>query len=268
MNRDYAIEKQFLTRSYDSSSEIELLLEDRYSITGGQKPFMVFGKPEKQAPIKLEDNNTIPITKERKYNTRTELKNYFQQTLANQKRLIKKIQAYNRSKSEKPFPVKKMLHHYKIPEFEDFIPLNTLWQKYTQELLFPQKNIPPMSIVLPRLSSADLNGCLLTVLKSKNHNLVGTRGIVVCDTQHSFIICVPRNEDSKEWNENKQEFSPLEMMGGIRVVLKKGSLFGFDVVLPGSEEECIGFTIIGSRFEFRTSDRSGKKFKNHNVDDL
>lgn len=147
--------------------------------------------------------------------------------------------------------------------------MNKLWQKYAQDLIFQNGNLmQSLSSILPRLTAADFNGCLLTVLQSRNTNVIGTRGIVVWDAQHSFILVVPRNEDSKEWNEEKSRFSPSEMVGGLKVIPKKHTMFGFDIIDPRNENDCYGFTIVGSRFEIRSVERSGKKFKNHSVDDI
>lgn len=292
MNRNNVLEKHLLSRSYDSESRIEELLNERYSLRGTQRHFMhivpTISAEEKKGPIKILNHGEVSepnakVTKERRVNTRRELRLYIQSTLANQTKLIKKIQAYNRMNKErndsnrkKPFPVIKLIDHYKIPKFEDFKPINNLWQNYIQDLLFPQQvnSLPGSQALLQKLSLADFNGCLLHVIDSKNKNCIGIRGIVAWDTQYSFILCTPRNEDSKEWNGSRSEFTPAEQVGGLRIISKKGTLFGFDIELPsklqseGGNEETLGFTIIGSRFEFRSVDRSGKKFKNHNVDDL
>lgn len=271
MNRANLLEKHFLSRSYEQADKIEELLENRYSNTGGQKPFLIFLAAAQQPEEVLEHKDPIKekvLSKARKHRTRSELKQYIQKTTDNQKKVVKKIQSHNRKKTSKAFPIQKMLEHYGIPTIEEFVPLNTLWQSYMQDLLFPNGTVPSLTVILPKLSTADFNGSLLTVVQSKNTNLVGIRGIVVCDTQFSFVICTPRCEDSKQWNEERADFSPLEIVGGLRIIQKRGTLFAFDVLLGKDDEECIGFTIIGSRFEFRAVDRSGKKFKNHNVDDL
>ena len=317
MNRNNELEKHILSRSYESSTKIAQLLETRYSITGGQKPIILFkqvGEPiDKQANLgklalldERKDKLKI-IGQNRIRNTRLELRSYIQQTLTSQRRLVKKIQLHHRTSTKftKKFPIEKNLVKYEIPQFEDFVPLSEMWQQYMQNLLFPartqgekskdegkseqlaEKNLQSTqknekltqksqqfdsdsldySQLLPKLASADFNGCIVTVIQSKNTLLVGVRGIIVWDTQHSFIVVVPRDEDSREWNQDKNTFSPTETVGGFRMIPKKGSLFSFDVVLPG-DEECVGFTMVGSRFEFRSVDRSGKKFKSHNVDDL
>lgn len=113
-------------------------------------------------------------------------------------------------------------------------------------------------MVLPKLLTADYNGSLLTVLESRDRNLVGMSGIVVYDLQHTFIMVVSPKQATG------RSLSAAEQVGGMRVVAKVGTLFGFDV--PINDLECVGFTIIGLRFQLRAVDRSAKKFKSHNVD--
>jgi len=269
MNRDNLIERKLLSRSYDCQDRIEELLATRYSITGDQKPSILFKQPSLDSDkVKslLHNEVTTTVSRARQINTRAQVKGYIEKTLSNQRKLVNKIRLFRKANSGGSFPVETYLNKFNIPRFEHFITMNNLWQSYMNDLLFPNGNVPAMSVILPKLSSADFHGCLVTVIQSKNTHVVGTRGIVVCDTQHSFIVCVPREADAKEWNESKTEFSPTEIVGGFRAIPKKGTLFGFDVIT--NDDECIGFTIIGSRFEFRPVDRSGKKFKNHNVDDI
>lgn len=276
LQQDTELEKHLLSRCYDSQSKIVELLQDRYSVTGSQKSTILFKNivtDTKKPRSLLHQENTQPtkITQERKKTTRQVLREYISGTLNNQRKLIKKIQSHNRKNTtgHQPFPIHQYLQKYKSPNFDDFFQMNKLWQKYAQDLIFQNGNLmQSLSSILPRLTAADFNGCLLTVLQSRNTNVIGTRGIVVWDAQHSFILVVPRNEDSKEWNEEKSRFSPSEMVGGLKVIPKKHTMFGFDIIDPRNENDCYGFTIVGSRFEIRSVERSGKKFKNHSVDDI
>ncbi|CAK7902945.1 RNases MRP/P 32.9 kDa subunit [[Candida] anglica] len=303
MNRKNPLERHILSRSYTSEAKVQEVLTSRYSVTGEQKPHLILiptgavtsttDKPKALLHREITTDNVDDHAKTRKKSTRLELKSYIKSTLDKQKKLMKKIKHHQHQNKEKvkPFPISKMLSHYEIPCFDEFVSLNNLWQDYMRNLLFsPQmKNLPSLTHLLPRLTTADYTGCLLTVTSSRNSQLIGTRGIVVWDTQYSFILCVPRNSDAKEWTESQQEFSASEQVGGLRVIPKRGSIFAFDVIIRGEEiqesnqqskecateeeeeeeeEDCIGFSIIGSRFEFRNVDRSGKKFKNHKVDDL
>lgn len=286
MNRTNEIEKHLLSRSYSSQARAEELLATRYTSLLEPKSSIILlpaGEFERnqQKEHRVFLTKTSPkdsgISGERKRKTRTELHAYIKTTLDNQKKLTKKIQAHDRKVKKgdklKPFPVERLLEHYSVPRYEEFIGLNYLWQLYIQDLLMVTNALQDATQLLPKLTTADYTGCLLTVIESRSRTLIGTRGIVAWDTQHSFILCVPRKEDSKEWNEQAKSYTPSEQVGGFRIIPKKGSLFAFDVVLPSKnpesmEEECIGFTISGSRFELRSVDRSSKKFKNHRVDDM
>ena len=289
------LEKRLLTRCYDSNEEILNILETRYSTEGEQKPTILFKhvkKPTKnnRKSILLTPSPTDDkIPQSRKRSTRNELKQYISTTITNQRKLIKRVRGYKRN--NQPYSVEPMLNQYSVPKFEDFIKMNDLWQSYIQDLLgLDETTSLNTSVILPKLVNADFNGCLLTVLQSRNNEVVGARGIVVWDCQHSFIMVVPRGRDYKEWTpkvENNadlaKQLDPAALVGGLKVIPKQYTLFGFDVVLPkkepsqdgemevdneSQEVESIGFTLIGSRFEIRSVERSAKKFKNHAVDDL
>ncbi|CAK9440087.1 uncharacterized protein LODBEIA_P41870 [Lodderomyces beijingensis] len=282
------LEKQILTRCYDSQAEILAILESRYSTTGTQKPHIFFKKTSttNTTPSTLKQTTTTikrqDVSSQRRKTTRTEVKSYITATLKSQRKLIKKIQA-NRN-----LAVEEYLHRYNIPKFEHFLEMNHLWHQYMQSLLSLSSSgassslsIPSQSI-LPKLASADFNGCLVSVIQSRNTNLVGIRGIVVWDAQHSFILVCPRGEESREWNAGvaRGDISAGDIVGGLKIVPKKHTLFAFDVVLPcddgagdgdgvgDGEVESLGFTILGSRFELRSVDRAARKFKNHAVDDI
>ncbi|KAI5963179.1 POP4 [Candida pseudojiufengensis] len=302
------LEKKLLTRCYDSNNEILQILNSRYSTEGEQKPTILFKHIDKSSPNTKKrklDDSTIDdenvISPERKRNTRKELKTYINDQLNNQRKLIKKIKSLQRDKTIKQIDISSLLDKYNISKFEKFIKMNEMWQSYIKDLLStPQGKFQLNSqFILPKLVNADFNGCLITVLKSRNTNVVGIRGIVVWDSQHSFIICTPRGFQSKEWlqkkeNENDKEInsknelsscSAAELVGGFKIIPKKYTLFGFEIIIPKSKEnnenainenathgtddlESLQFTILGSRFEVRSIDRSSKKFKNHSIDDI
>ncbi|CAI5760510.1 unnamed protein product [Candida verbasci] len=264
MRQDNELEKHLLTRSYDSHSHIVEMLEERYSIMGEQKPYILF-KPLRRTITTTPPKKTSRIRK----GTRIELKEYFNKTISNQKKLVKKIQYYNYIR--KSLDLEANLKYYKIPKFEDFINLHNIWQMYIRSLIFSADDYTklqfPMNQVLTKLSSADYNGCLITVKQSKNCNIVGLRGIIVWDTQHSFIIVTPREELSREWNEGKSNFTPNELVGGFKIIPKHHSIFSFEIEIP-TTNEVLEFSIIGSRFEIKSVDRSSKKFKNHSIEDI
>lgn len=271
MNRKDPLERHLLTRCYDSELRIQELLATRYSASGDQKPSLVLLPTGTVAePAFMDKKKSTAIDPARSQQTRYAVRDYIKTTLDNQRKLVKKIQAHNRrnkslpTSHQKNFPVQRMVEKYSIPQYAEFVPMNNMWQDYMQSLLFPNPDsstLPGLGSILPKLATADYHGCLLTVIDSRNHLLLGVRGIVVLDTQHSFILVIPPKE-------NTSGLSPTEQVGGLRAIAKKGSLFAFDVLIPREEEECLGFTIAGTRFEFRSADRAARKFKNHKVDNL
>lgn len=259
MDRDLTLEKHLLSRSYDSESQIVQILQERYSMFGGQKPFLPLvptegdGSTETEKP-KPRIGSSGPSSR-RKKSTRAELKRYIKLTLAKQKNAVRYVQGQSG-------PVDAYIKKLKIPKYHDYEQLHTLWCKYMTDLLFGENKTPNMNMILPKLSTADYNGCLIRVLESRNHTMVGIEGIVLYDAQHSFIVVVPQKTDSGKG----PAISAAERVGGLRVLAKRGLLFAFDV--PLEDGSSMGFTIMGSRFEHRSTDRSGRKFKAHNVSDI
>lgn len=269
MDRDLTLEKHLLSRSYTSSSEILDLLLERYSVSGGQKPYLPLvpteGAPEEAEKEESAGKNTLAKntdvrpTSRRKISARRDMKVYIKRTLASQRKAVKKLQSFQREHPGAPLQIHTLLEKYHVPRYNDYLPLNSLWSQYILDLLFADQKNPNLNMVLPKLSSADYNGSRLTVLESRNAHLVGLSGIVLYDAQHSFILVVP------QVSEAETTISPSQAVGGIRIVAKKGTMFGFDVCVG---EETVGFTILGSRFELRAVDRAAKKFKSHAVEDI
>lgn len=264
MDRDLTVERHLLSRSYDSQAEISALLQSRYLIADSPvDPYLVLQhtapeEPKPAAQSGLQKNLAAKPLSRRKTSTRHAMKRYIKQTLAAQKRVVRRVQQAQRAGATAN--VSRSLSRYNIPRYADFLPLNALWRLYMQDLLFGEQKNPNLNMMLPRLSTADYNGCLMTVLESRDRNLVGTAGVVLYDSQHLFILVVPQQTESSHI------ISPAQRVGGLRVVQKRGTLFGFDVDVNASET--VGFTILGLRFELRAVDRSLKKFKSHNVEDL
>ncbi len=215
-----------------------------------------------------------------------------------------------------------------VPQLLDFLPIYNLWRSYMIDLLFGKTFFIPSNStaqahgdkgvskgnkeshnivnILPKLASADYNGSFLTVVSSKNPSNVGLSGIVLWDAKNIFVIVVPQedgwrkdffsnqDEDNKILtqhltSDNNISQSSREIVGGLRLIEKKGCQFSFKVPIPeniniiGSETTVgtsaqiienednskeIEFVIIGSRFQFRSVDRSGRKFKSRNVEDI
>lgn len=265
MDRDLSLEKHLLSRSYTSDLKILELLEDRYSINGGQRPFLPLTPFEQEVKEKPQAETEIGLNperkpkSERKASARRDMRVYIKLTLANQKKATKKLQQFARKHPTAPIRVGSLLKQYKIPKYDDYVKLNELWGLYIENLLFGDQKNPNLNMVLPKLSTADFNGSKLTVLELRNPHLVGLTGIVLFDAQHLFILVVP------QVTEAETNILPSQAIGGIRIAAKRGTMFAFDVK---TGEETVGFTILGSRFEFRAVDRSARKFKSHDVGDI
>lgn len=254
------LERHLLSRSYEDPEEIEDLLDTRYSHHGGQKPVLVFGGLQTRGATSVlsitKDGGKLP--KKRRVNTRTLVKLYITRTMAAQRRLCRLLQR------DQPVDVA-TLKKYRIPTFEEFLPMNNLWQGYAADLI-KENGKYNESMALQRLLLADFHGCLLSVTKAANPELVGVRGIVVWDSQHSFVMVIPRGADAKPWSLSSDHFTRLERVGGLRMIPKKGTIFELDVL--DNDDDVYPFVIYGSRFEVRLVERLGRKFKPHSVDDL
>lgn len=265
MDRDLTLERLLLSRSYTSEAQITQLLEDRYSITGGQRPFLpitpaeAVGGEKEEKTLDFTKNAAVKPSATRKSSARKNMRVYLKTTQANQKKAVRRLQAFQRKNPNAPIRINSLLKQYSIPRYDDYVALNHLWNQYIEDLLFGEQKNPNLNMLLPKLSSADYNGSHLTVLECRNSHLVGMAGIVLYDAQHSFILVVP------QVTEAETTISASEAVGGLRIVPKKGTMFGFEVAMG---DEVVGFTILGSRFELRAVDRSGKKFKSHDVEDI
>lgn len=261
MDRDLTVEKHLLSRSFDGASQINDILDTRYSLFGSQKPFIPLvptegeSKDEKAAEEKTEKRLRKPAPSKRKKNARTLLKKYLKTTKSKQCRGERYIQ------QNPKMSLDQITERLQIPVYTDYIELNKLWNNYMADLLFGDQKKRSVDLVLPKLSTADFHGCKMSVLESRNRNLVGIEGIVLHDAQNSFYVVVPQKKEK----EDGPSVSPAEKLGGLRSLAKEGTLFGFDVE---TESKTFSFTLMGSRFQHRSGDRSGRKFKAHNVKDI
>lgn len=147
-----------------------------------------------------------------------------------------------------------------IPNYDKLLPMyENLWLNYMKEILnipntIKDDNINKFKVTggqnsLIKLSMADYNGALLKVVTSKNKNLSGTEGIVLWDSQKNFIM-----------------ITKGKIVDEIKIIPKKGTIFGFEV--PITDTYNLTYSIIGDRFKYRSSDRSGRKFKSRRCDDM
>ncbi|CCF55528.1 hypothetical protein KAFR_0A00900 [Kazachstania africana CBS 2517] len=145
----------------------------------------------------------------------------------------------------------------RLPNYEKVKPMHEkLWINYMKEVLGIPESVRDSSKLsingtsaLLKLSMADYNGSLLKVSNSRNRNLVGIQGIVIWDSQKSFIMCTRGS-----------------IYDELKIIPKKGTVFSFEV--PINDESALQYSILGDRFKYRSSDRAGRKFKSRRCDDM
>lgn len=145
----------------------------------------------------------------------------------------------------------------KLPNYENYLPMyEKLWLFYIREVIGveqdvsnPQKLQVSSSNALMKLSMAEYNGAILRVVKSINHDIIGKQGIVLWDSQKSFIM-----------------ITKGKLVDEIKIIPKRGTVFNFEVPVNG--QDALQFTILGDRFKYRSSDRAARKFKGRRCDDL
>uniref|UniRef100_A0A8C6ZTZ0 Ribonuclease P protein subunit p29 n=2 Tax=Nothoprocta perdicaria TaxID=30464 RepID=A0A8C6ZTZ0_NOTPE len=92
-----------------------------------------------------------------------------------------------------------------------------------------------------KLLKADLHGAIVTVTKSKCPSYVGITGIILQEMKHVFKIITKEDK--------------------LKVVPKLNNVFSLEI------DGFISY-IYGSKFQFRASERSAKKFKLKGTIDL
>lgn len=292
MDRTDSIEKYILSRCsrYHDDGEILKVLEDRYSLTGPQKNFLILEsttggyhlidhqkmkkkkKGKRNIFKELDDPTSEPVQKRKRnkfdaLKTKNQFKKFIKTNMKAQKKAVRELK--RRVKSNPHYLDKvhdcaglKICDH--ILKIEDFDQLHRLWNNYARESLGITNNILAMTT---RLSTCEFIGAYMEISHSGNPNNVGMRGIVIWESQHNFIMVVPRTNN---WKASigilKPNFSYSEMIGGIRIINKYDTRFKLEI---GMEDDTfIEFEIIGDRFMVRSIDRANKKFKNHAVRDI
>lgn len=139
-----------------------------------------------------------------------------------------------------------------IHSFELFVPLHHLWMGYMSELLALNTTEPPSSTSIhPKLLKADFSGSFISVQKSKNPSLVALQGIVIHESENTFVIITKANTT--------------------KVLPKQNTIFtlrvpGFSTSLPSASSTILEiphlvFALYGNQFRFHASERAGRKFK-------
>ncbi|CAL8404470.1 unnamed protein product [Boreogadus saida] len=118
--------------------------------------------------------------------------------------------------------------------YELFLPLNNLWKQYILSICNGLRRSSNPQLIQQKLLKADFHGAILTVVRSKCPSYVGATGILVQEFKHIFKIITKEDR--------------------LKVIPKKNSVFAVEVN---------GFVshIYGSKFQYRASERSVKKFK-------
>ncbi len=305
MDRKNSIERLILSRcsKYHNDGEVLKLLEDRYSVDGLQKSYMILqstdGGYTKAELLKSSSSRkrrkkeksilgslTAPVEQKTGINRHTKFygkrtKNTFKKfikdnlklqknTVKNLKRLIKKDPKYL-SKVE---DLSKIPLCSKILKFDDFKEINRLWNNYVKELVGKTDNI---AVMTNKLSTCEFIGARVEVTHSGCTNNIGQKGIVIWESQHNIAIVVPRAGGWKsEISTLNPEYSLSELIGGLKLINKENTRFKFCVNIESDKKDTsledeqfyIEFEIIGDRLMVRSIDRANKKFKNHAVRDI
>lgn len=286
------IEEKLLRKAGFSAAKTEEVIRERYSMAGSQKPILVLTPYEsKEAPwVPKPESKTVKKTqKQKKLNEkkpRVALQAFISTARANQK-VVKGVmdRAYRSAygataggKEPGPLTVSaKELRAWKaVPKYDDFASLSKLWNGYVVDLLMLKGGSAGSGAVVnasqkmnfaQKLASADFNGAKITVIEATSPSIVGLSGIVLWEAKSNFVIITKGGKCYERMDELEtvdiENPGAETAMGGIKIVDKVGTRFRVEIEIG---KEVMDFEIIGSRFLFRTADRSGKKFKPKNVD--
>ncbi|KAG7814247.1 hypothetical protein KL921_000521 [Ogataea angusta] len=275
MDRKHTIEHLLLSRSskFHDDGEISKLLESRYSLTGSQKNYLSL-KPTEGTHGKKHNHKSImtAIQLQGKNNrfsptkTKNEFKSFITDNLKYQDRLVRQLHL----KLEKDPNLLNNLNDItelrickNLIRYEDYVEMNKLWKGYIREILGTTNHIPTM---VSKLSSSELIGSELEVIHSRCINNIGMKGIVIWESQHNFVMVVPRQANwKKDISTIEPQFTLKEKIGGLRVISKRNTNFKLQLE---TEESSITFEIIGNRLLIRSTDRATRRFKNHSVKDI
>lgn len=144
---------------------------------------------------------------------------------------------------------RKQLNLLKLPKqgwsYSALEGMRRMWREYMRENLegdkVPTCQNQEWAAFSVTLAKSELIGAEITVVRSKNTNLVNKTGTVVLETKETFQIVTPKSE--------------------LKVLVKKDSVFSFD--LDGNR-----FTFFGKHLATRPAERSTKKVKSFMQPDL
>lgn len=121
----------------------------------------------------------------------------------------------------------------KNPRFDQYTPLRALWSAYISGLFDPKDTSLTKA---SKMLTADWHGAMIEVVSAKSYGFVGKRGILLWESKNQILIILETNRFLQ--------------------VPKKGCVFkliDYDLLL------------IGDRLLCRSSERTTRKFKPHDV---
>lgn len=274
-----SIEEGLLKDAGYRGSQVDEVLTQRYSMVGSQKPILVLTPNEgKVVPKDVwkapQENVKTPRTRKQRllndHKPRAALSQFLKASKTHQKTVKQVMDRIYHSKScETTITKREMDAWTQLPKYSTYKNLNKLWNGYITDLLMVKEgeeiNSNKKMTFAQKLTSADFNGARITVIEARNPSIVGMTGIVAWEAKSNFVLICEGGQCFEKMDnlESLQLDNPGKdtNMGGLKMVDKSGSRFIVHVDSGNME-----FEIIGSRFLFRTADRSGKKFKPKNVD--
>ncbi|KAG8160871.1 hypothetical protein KVR01_009135 [Diaporthe batatas] len=216
-----------------------------------------------------------PTTAERIYSDKIQHRPLFlrptspppQATARQARRKERERKAKERKKALKPKPLsatqRRKLRLYDVPrhgqKYATFLPLHHLWLGYVTELLGNEVYTGGQGAA-SKLSSADMHGAEVEVVRSGCVGRVGIKGIVIKDARFVFEVVTPKNK--------------------VKLVPKEGTLFRVEIPPPpptttgaepteaaGGEQatstKSLVFEIHGDQFSVPSAERANRKFKPH-----
>ncbi|PRT54127.1 Ribonuclease P protein subunit p29 [Wickerhamiella sorbophila] len=183
-----------------SAERAKELLSQRYSIFGGQKPFLVLhdaAAPAKPARRRSRKGVTSAALKE------------FKET-------------------------------FDPDMYPQFVALNELWLSYINNVLGDAAKRDAVTAA-QKLLTADWHGARIRITAARNPSLVGKAGILLWEGRSMMLIVTPKRQ--------------------LKQVTKAGTVFQLQGVTPSIE-------LAGSRLLVRSTERTTRKFKPHDVHDI
>lgn len=212
-----------------------------------------------------------PTTAERIYSDKIQHRPLFlrptspppQATARQARRKERERKAKERKKALKPKPLsakqRRKLGLYDVPrdgqKYATFVPLHNLWLGYIREILGTEVYTGGQGAA-SKLSSADMHGAEVEVVRSGCVGRVGIKGIVIKDARFVFEVITPKNK--------------------VKLVPKEGTLFRVEIPPPKADSDVAAtegeiatpkkslvFEIHGDQFTVRSADRANRRFKPH-----